>query len=161
MIVQWRLFTGVVTVRLFPEVAPHAASMVMALVRGGYYTGLAWHTIDDRVAATGCPVGEGIGTVAWYLEPETSPDVRHVRGSVSLEPLGRLVSSRVVFLKRDVPEWDGERTVVGTVIDGMRAIDVLRPRRGGGPPRTLLATVVDTEEVLIKGARGGNAGDES
>lgn len=155
-IALFRLPTGIVTIRLFPEVAPRAVEMIVQLVEAGYYTGLVWYEIGERWIATGCPVGMGEGTVAWMLHPETHPDVRHRRGALSLAPFGdALVSCRIHLLTDDVPEWDGKRTIAGWVIDGMAAVDRMARRRWeNGPPRTLLARMVRHDELAEAVARG-------
>lgn len=124
------LRNGEVLVRLFPEIAPKCVGGIMSLVKGGYYSGLFWEpaSVEQGFARTGCPFGRGNGAVvaAWPLE--TSHEIKHVRGAVSLPSVfpDTYVGNALVDVHfRDAPELDGKRTIIGQVVHGLPALEKL------------------------------------
>jgi len=53
---------GVITIELYPDVAPNTVRNFISLIKKGYYDGLIFHrVIEGFMIQGGCPEGSGIG----------------------------------------------------------------------------------------------------
>lgn len=115
---------GAFVVRLRGDVAPIMASRVLALVRRGYYDGLAWHRVEhDFVIQGGSPgdneyVGDRV-----YLRDELGT-LPHPRGTVGMSTRGHDTGDAQWFVNlRDNPRLQGDYTVFAEVVDGIEVVD--------------------------------------
>ena len=130
------LDTGVVTIRLRPDLAPGHVARIKELAREGFYDGVVFHrVIPGFMAQGGDPTGTGGGgsskpnlTAEFNREP-------HVRGvcSMARTPAPNSANSQFFICFADARFLDGQYTVWGQVTDGMDAVDALPV---GEPPRT-------------------------
>src|SRR5438876_5333923 len=75
---------GKVSIAMRPDLAPGHVAHIKALVREGFYDGIAFHrVIDGFMAQTGCPHGTGTGGSGTKLKAEFS-NAKHLRGTVSM-----------------------------------------------------------------------------
>src|ERR1700704_666871 len=75
---------GRVVIEMRPDLAPHHVARIKALVRRGFYDGIAFHrVIAGFMAQTGDPRGDGTGGSGQTLDAEFSKE-RHVRGTLSM-----------------------------------------------------------------------------
>lgn len=129
------LETGVVTIRLRPDVAPGHVARIKELAREGFYDGIIFHrVIDGFMAQGGDPTGTGSGgSDKPDLRAEFS-NVKHVRGACSMARTSNPHSANSqFFICLDEADYlDGDYTVWGEVIEGMEHVDAL-PK--GEPPR--------------------------
>jgi peptidylprolyl isomerase len=129
------LDTGVVTIRLRPDLAPEHVARIKELAREGFYDGVVFHrVIPGFMAQGGDPGGTGMGgSKKPNLKAEFS-DAPHVRGACSMARSSNPNSANSQFFIcfDDATFLDGQYTVWGEVTDGMEAVDAL-PK--GEPPR--------------------------
>jgi peptidylprolyl isomerase len=128
------LKTGRVTIELRPDLAPRHVARVKQLISEGFYDGLKFHrVIDDFMAQTGCPDGNGYGGSGVNIEAEFS-DEPFVRGTCGMARSADPDSgdSQFFITFGDTPHLDGQYTVWGIVTDGMEHVDQIKK---GQPPR--------------------------
>ena len=130
------LDTGVVTIRLRPDLAPEHVARIKELAREGFYDGVVFHrVIPGFMAQGGDPGGTGMGgSKKPNLKAEFS-DAPHLRGVCSMARSSNPNSANSQFFIcfDDATFLDGQYTVWGEVTEGMEAVDAL-PK--GEPPRT-------------------------
>jgi peptidyl-prolyl cis-trans isomerase B (cyclophilin B) len=129
---------GDVTIELLPDAAPNHVRSFIALVKAGYYDGLAFdravhQKVDDSdmffdCLEAGCPLGTGEpghGSVGYWLKPEISSKATHDIGMVGACHGEMLESAGAKFYitLTKAPWMDGNWTIFGKVTQGM---DVLR-----------------------------------
>ena len=120
-----KLKDGEVVIELFEDVAPHHVSRIKELVRQGFYNGLKFHrVIDGFMAQTGCPLGTGTGGSGKKLKAEFNQKP-HKRGTVSMARAANPDSadSQFFICFADAPWLNGQYTVFGETIDGIKTVD--------------------------------------
>jgi peptidylprolyl isomerase len=127
--------TGVVTIKLRPDLAPGHVERIKELTREGFYDGVVFHrVIPGFMAQGGDPTGTGSGgSKKPDLKAEFSREP-HIRGVCSMARTNQPHSANSQFFIcfDDATFLDGQYTVWGVVTEGMEHIDAL-PK--GEPPR--------------------------
>jgi peptidylprolyl isomerase len=127
--------TGVVTIKLRPDLAPGHVERIKELTREGFYDGVVFHrVIPGFMAQGGDPTGTGSGgSDKPDLKAEFS-NHKHLRGVCSMARTNypHSANSQFFICFDDATFLDGQYTVWGEVVDGMDHIDAL-PK--GEPPR--------------------------
>ena len=118
---------GDIEIELFENQAPETVANFISLVESGFYNGLTFHrVIEQFMAQTGCPVGDGSGGPGYTIFGEADkPDARkYFRGTLGMALSGHPDSggSQFFFTFLPHPELDGKYTAFGRVTAG---IDVL------------------------------------
>jgi peptidyl-prolyl cis-trans isomerase B (cyclophilin B) len=76
---------GPIEIELASEEAPRTASSFIALVRDGFYDGLAWHRIvPDFVVQGGDPEGTGEGGPGYEVVEAPPEDLKYEKGVVAM-----------------------------------------------------------------------------
>jgi peptidylprolyl isomerase len=128
------LKSGIVTIKLRPDLAPGHATRIKQLTREGFYNGVKWHrVIEGFMAQTGDPTGTGQGGSKYpNLKAEFSklPFTRGIVGMAraTSEDSG---NSQFFIMLEDNNSLNEKYTVIGEVIDGMKYVD--RIARGEPP----------------------------
>ena len=129
---------GDVVLELFLNEAPSAVSHFIKLVDEKFYDGMDFPlVIQDKLALTGDPSGNGLGHSGKFLKDEHErEDARHgLRGSllmakIPVDDTGKFFpnsgSSQFTILFLPMVSATKEQTVFGRVIEGMDAISRLR-----------------------------------
>jgi peptidylprolyl isomerase len=126
---------GRVTILLRPDLAPKHVERVKKLTREGFYNGIVFHrVIPGFMAQTGDPTGTGTGGSKYPdLPAEFTNKTRFERGTVgaarSSDP--NSANSQFFIDFASATFLDGQYTIWGQVIDGMDAVDKIKP---GEPP---------------------------
>lgn len=123
---------GPVLIEMYPDVAPNHVARIKELVRQGFYDGLKFHrVIDGFMAQTGDPRGNGTGGSGQNIKAEFNHK-HHGRGTVSMARAAHPDSadSQFFICFADAGYLDGQYTVWGQVIEGMKAVDKIK--RGTG-----------------------------
>ena len=126
---------GRVTILLRPDLAPKHVERVKKLTREGFYNGIVFHrVIPSFMAQTGDPTGTGTGGSKYPdLPAEFTNKARFERGTVgaarSSDP--NSANSQFFIDFASASFLDGQYTIWGQVIDGMDAVDKIKP---GEPP---------------------------
>ena len=116
---------GRVTIELFPDVAPKHVARIKELVGEGFYDGLSFHrVIPGFMAQGGDPKGNGTGGSGQNIPAEFS-DKEHVRGTCSMARSAQPDSadSQFFICFDAAPHLNGQYSVWGQVVDGMKHID--------------------------------------
>ncbi len=119
---------GRVEIALRPDLAPLHVARIKELVRQGFYDGLVFHrVIDGFMAQTGDPTGTGAGGSGQRLRAEFS-DAPHVRGTLSMARTSdpNSADSQFFIMFARAPHLDGQYTVWGEVVRGMRYVDRIK-----------------------------------
>lgn len=125
---------GRVEIRMFPELAPNHVEKIKKLTREGFYDGSLFHrVIDGFMAQTGAPKGERTGGSGTTIDAEFSEST-HIRGIVSMARPTDVngADSQFFIMTAYRPHLDGEYTVWGVVVSGMRYVDKIKIGEGEG-----------------------------
>jgi len=125
---------GTVVILLRPDLAPHHIAQIQALVRRGFYDGLAFHrVIPGFMAQGGDPKGTGEGGSDLPDIKAEFTTVPFLRGTVGAARAESPDSANSQFFIMFVPNssLDNNYTVIGRVSSGMDAVDKIAP---GEPP---------------------------
>ena len=108
--------------------APRTVANFVALVRRGFFNGLAWHrVVPDFVAQTGDPRGDGEGGPGYTIRDELN-DRPYLRGTVGMALDWKDTGGSQFFITHSPqPHLDARYTVFGTVVAGMEVVDQLLP----------------------------------
>ena len=132
---------GRVSIEMRPDKAPKHVERIRKLVREGFYDGLIFHrVIEGFMAQGGDPKGNGTGGSSYPDLPAEFNDLRHLRGSVAMARSASPNSANSQFYICFQPSsfLDGQYTVWGRVVEGMRYVDQISR---GEPP--LVPTVME------------------
>jgi peptidyl-prolyl cis-trans isomerase B (cyclophilin B) len=124
-IVSIELETGVVTIELYPDVAPATVESFKSLIAKGFYDGLTFHrVIPGFMAQGGDPDGTGMGGPGFKLKAEFN-EKKHVRGTLAMARTADPDSagSQFYICYGPQPHLDNQYTIFGQVTDGMDLID--------------------------------------
>jgi peptidylprolyl isomerase len=120
---------GRVVIKLRPDLAPKHCERIKILTRRGFYDGVPFHrVIPGFMAQTGDPTGTGAGhSDLPDLEPEFT-EARHYRGVVSMArgEAPNSANSQFFVMLNDQPRIDGQYTIFGEVIAGMKFMDQVK-----------------------------------
>lgn len=126
---------GRVVIQLRADLAPLHVARIKALVRQGFYDGLAFHNVRPGFTAeTGDPTGTGRGGTGQPLAPELSAEPFRT-GSVGMVALPNrpfTADSQFFVTLSDQLHLNGRYTLWGQVIHGQDLLDALP---AGSPPR--------------------------
>ncbi len=123
---------GDITVKFYPEVAPHHVTAFINLSELGYYDDAPFHRIiPGFMMQGGDPSGQGNAGPMYHLGQEFSVR-KHVRGTLSMARVGRdlpgvkavdSAGSQFYICFRPAPSLDGQYTVFGEVVKGLDVVD--------------------------------------
>ena len=138
------LGAGRVVIAMRPDLAPATCARIKALVRQGFYDGLAFHrVIAGFMAQTGDPRGDGTGGSGRSLDAEFS-NQPFVRGTVAMaraaDPNSADSQFFIMFARQ--PSLDGKYTIWGEVVSGMDSVDQIKK---GDPANN--GTVADPDRI--------------
>ena len=119
---------GSVLVRLRPDLAPKHVERVKQLAKEGFYDGIKFHrVIDGFMAQTGDPTGTGTGGSDYADLPAEFSQEPFKRGTLgaarTADPDSANSQFFIVFTDDGASHLDGQYTVWGKVIEGMRFVD--------------------------------------
>jgi cyclophilin family peptidyl-prolyl cis-trans isomerase len=132
---------GRIVIEFFPKEAPKHVANFKELAREKFFDGTKFHRLvknngeniaiqgGDPNTINGDPATWGMGQPNQKTVPaEFSKTLRHVRGVVSMARKGNDINSatsQFFICVSDRPEWDGQYTVFGKVIEGMKVVDTI------------------------------------
>lgn len=141
---EMKLKTGNVVIELRSDLAPNHVKRISQLVKEGFYNGLLFHrVIPDFMAQGGDPLGNGTGGSGVNLNAEFS-DEKHIRGTVSMaraqDP--NSADSQFFICFKDAPWLDGQYTIWGQVVKGMKHVDSIKKGEGSN------GEVTDPDKII-------------
>ena len=120
---------GTVTIKLRPDLAPGHVERLKTLAREGFYDGVVFHrVIDGFMAQTGDPTGTGSGgSELPDLKAEFTP-TPFVRGVIGMARTNEpdSANSQFFIMFAEVPQLNGQYTVLGEVVSGMEFVDAIK-----------------------------------
>lgn len=152
---------GVITVELYPDVAPNTVANFITLANQGFYDGLIFHrVIKGFMIQGGDPNGNGTGGSGYSIKGEFSANgfdnnLSHTRGVISMARSSSFDSagSQFFIMHKDSPHLDGDYAAFGMVIEGMDVVDAIasaprnminnKPKK----PQVMVSVTVDTKGV--------------
>ena len=153
---------GVITLELYPNIAPETVNNFVSLVNKGFYDGLSFHRIiPGFMIQGGDPLGNGTGGPRYTLKGEFKSngfrnDLRHERGVISMaramDP--NSAGSQFFIMHADAPHLDGSYAAFGKVIDGMGVVDSI------ASVRTNMFNDAPVTPVVIKSITVDTNGEE-
>ena len=122
---------GVITLELYPDVAPISVNNFISLANSGFYDGLIFHrVISGFMIQGGDPRGTGMGGPGYCIKGEfagngVKNDLSHARGVLSMARAQNPNSagSQFFIMHADGPFLDGQYAAFGKVTDGMEVVD--------------------------------------
>lgn len=133
---------GTVVIELLPEVAPQHVERLKSLAREGFYDGIKFHrVIPGFMAQTGDPNSKEDNPRIWGMGGSDLPDLPaefnetpFERGTVGMARSSNPNSANSQFFIcfRSTPHLNGQYTVFGQVVEGMKFVDRIAE---GEPPR--------------------------
>lgn len=153
---------GVITLELYPNIAPETVNNFVSLINKGFYDGLSFHRIiPGFMIQGGDPLGNGTGGPGYSIKGEFKSngfrnDLRHERGVISMaramDP--NSAGSQFFIMHADAPHLDGSYAAFGKVIDGMGVVDSI------ASVRTNMFNDAPVTPVVIKSITVDTKGEE-
>ena len=136
---------GVITLELYPEVAPISVNNFISLANKGFYDGLIFHrVISGFMIQGGDPQGSGMGGPGYHIYGEFRQNgfdnrLKHTRGVLSMARamMPNSAGSQFFIMHEDAPHLDGGYAAFGKVIEGMDTVDAIAAARTGANDRPL------------------------
>lgn len=131
-----RTSKGDIVVELFAEQSPRNVNSFVFLAQNGWYDELDFFYVEpNAVALSGDPTnsGGGLPYAGYYCGDETSPDLTFDQAGVLAlytASLGRNGSSFFITYAPQ-PDFDGQFTIIGRVIEGLEVAESLTPTQPG------------------------------
>ena len=125
--------TGIVTLELYPKIAPITVENFISLARSGFYNGLTFHRIyPGFMIQGGDPDGNGRGGSGKNIKGEFAQNgidnpLSHTRGVISMarSMSPDSASSQFFIMHDDSTFLDGAYAAFGKVTDGIEVIDAV------------------------------------
>jgi cyclophilin family peptidyl-prolyl cis-trans isomerase/protein-disulfide isomerase len=125
------LNVGEVVFQLLPRSAPKAVNSFVFLAKQGWYDdNPVFRVVPGRLVETGDPSGTGIGDAGYFYETEADPALSYDEaGMVGMSNSGAETNSSIFFISlAPIPEFNGERTIIGRVVKGVELLQALDAR---------------------------------
>ena len=130
---------GVITLELYPEIAPNTVANFVELANSGFYDGLIFHrVISGFMIQGGDPLGMGYGGPGYGIKGEFAAngfenDLSHERGVISMARSSDYDSagSQFFIMHGDAPYLDGNYAAFGRVLEGMDVVDAIAATKVG------------------------------
>ena len=147
---------GVISIELYPDLAPQSVRNFVYLAREGFYDGLKFHRImKGFMIQGGCPLGTGTGNPGYSIKGEFEingfkNDLSHKRGVLSMarggDPAYDSAGSQFFIVHEDSEFLDTKYAAFGKVTEGMDVVDRLADIPNDGPN----GSVADKDKPVIK-----------
>lgn len=147
----------VVTLELYPDIAPNTVNNFISLIQKKFYDGTTFHRIIPKfMIQGGDPKGNGMGGPGYCIRGEFTSnhfqnDLKHERGVISMARTmnPNSAGSQFFIMVDDAPYLDGEYAAFGRVTSGMEEVDriVTSPRDYDDKPlneEKIVSITVDT-----------------
>ena len=142
---------GVITLELFPSVAPITTKNFLDLVDTSFYDGLIFHrVIKGFMIQGGDPLGNGMGGSKNNIKVEFKQNgfdnpLEHTRGVISMARAfnPNSASSQFFIMHKDANYLDGAYAGFGAVINGIEVVDKIANVKTGPSDKPL-------EKITIK-----------
>ena len=115
---------GDILIELYPQRAPGTVSSFLDLTSKGYYSNKYFHrVVPNFVIQTGCPRGDGYGSLDFTLRSEVAEAYYDDEGYVGMASAGPHTEGTQFFITHSpTPHLDGRYTIFGKVTSGMDVV---------------------------------------
>ena len=150
----------VMTLELYPDVAPNTVCNFISLAAKGRYDGLIFHrVIKDFMIQGGCPDGSGMGGPGYGIKGEFAAngfenDLKHTPGVISMARSNDPNSAGCQFfiMHGASPHLDGSYAAFGRITDGQDVVDAIANTETAAAdrpvtPQVIKSIVVDTGDA--------------
>lgn len=128
-----------ITLELYPEIAPNTVNNFISLAKKGYYDGLIFHrVIKGFMIQGGCPDGTGMGGPGYGIKGEFlingfQNNLKHTAGVISMARAQNPNSagSQFFIMHKNSPHLDGQYAAFGKVIEGQEVVDEIAETKTG------------------------------
>ena len=118
---------GTFRIRLHPRRAPFSVSNFLQLMEKKYFNQKIFHRVEPNfVAQTGCPRGDGYGSLDYTIPSELCSGNYTSEGLVGMASAGNHTECSQWFVTHSsAPHLDGNYTIFGHIIEGMDVVHSL------------------------------------
>lgn len=115
---------GLIRVKLYKNRAPGTVINFVDLVNKKFYNGKIFHrVVPNFVIQTGCPRGDGYGSLDYSIRSELPPIYYDGEGYIGMASAGNHTESTQWFITHSpTPHLDGNYTIFGKVVEGMDVV---------------------------------------
>lgn len=115
---------GDIELELYPEQAPATVANFIQLSGEGFYNGKHFHrVVPNFVIQTGCPRGDGYGSLDFTIRSELANAYYDDEGYIGMASAGLHTEGTQFFITHSpTPHLDGRYTVFGKVVAGMDVV---------------------------------------
>ena len=147
---------GVITLELYPELAPNTVANFVTLANSGFYDGLIFHrVIEGLMIQGGCPLGNGYGNPGYSIYGEFAANgfkqniLQHKRGVISMarSQMPNTAGSQFFIVQQDYHSWDGQYAAFGKVTSGMEVVDAIATTETNASDKPLVDQVIESIRV--------------
>ncbi len=112
---------GEIKMQLLTQNAPISVANFVSLARGGFFNGKIFHrVVPNFVAQTGCPRGDGYGSLDFTITSELTPMHYNTEGVVGMASAGNHTECSQWFITHSpTPHLDTNYSIFAKVIEGM------------------------------------------
>ena len=150
---------GVITVELYPEVAPNTVANFIELANAGFYDGLIFHrVIAGFMIQGGDPTGTGMGGPGYAIKGEFAANgvensLSHERGVISMARSSHPDSagSQFFIMHADASYLDGQYAGFGKVTEGIEVVDAIATTATDSADRPVESQVIKSITVETYG----------
>ena len=118
---------GRILMKFFPNEAPATVANFIQLAQTGFFNGKAWHrVVPNFVVQTGCPRGDGYGSLNYTIRSELGPMHYDEPGYVGMASAGNHTECSQWFITHSPTlHLDGNYTIFAKVTEGMGVVNKL------------------------------------
>jgi len=124
---------GIMTLELYPQVAPESVNNFISLAQAGFYNGVIFHrVIRGFMIQGGDPDGTGMGGPGYSIKGEFASNgidniLEHTRGVISFarSAMPDSAGSQFFIMHKDSPHLDGQYAAFGAITDGIEVVDAI------------------------------------
>ena len=115
---------GKIRIQLFKDLAPGSVANFAQLASNGFYNDKTFHrVVSNFVIQTGCPRGDGYGSLDYSIRSELPQVYYEQEGYVGMASAGRHTECTQWFITHSpAPHLSGRYTIIGKVTDGMDVV---------------------------------------
>lgn len=150
---------NLMTVELYPDVAPNTVNNFLFLANNGFYNNLTFHrVIKGFMIQGGDPQGTGTGGPGYSIKGEfkqngITNDLKHDRGVISMARSMHPDSagSQFFIMHAKAPHLDGAYAAFGKLIDGFEELDRIAGVKTNFSDKPLEDEVIEKMTVILHG----------
>jgi len=119
---------GTIELSFLPNEAPASVCNFIQLAQSGFFNGKAFHrVVPNFVIQTGCPRGDGFGSLNYTIRSELPPLYYDQEGKVGMASAGRHTECSQWFVTHSAtPHLSGRYTIFANLLKGMDVVHSIR-----------------------------------